>query len=215
MADSIKVTVVDFGRKSLMLRYVDPESGRRRHVSAGTANRKEAQKAAGKLESELREGRYRSKSRTTWDGFTEAYLNDLATMVDLGTMKEATSRGYDIVLGIVERILRPERLSELTPARLDHLAKVLAKDRSPSSVASYFRILRAALHWAKRKGLITDVPTLPKMASGAASTAARWRNLRRGIRAGHRQGRSRCRSRGARIVDVVPARAMGIGSAPQ
>ena len=52
----IKVTVVKLpDRDNLMLRYIDPMTGKQKHKSAGTTNRKEAAKAAGKWEAELRE----------------------------------------------------------------------------------------------------------------------------------------------------------------
>ncbi len=65
MLEEIRVHVLDKNRKNLYLRYVDPITGKDVTKSAKTKNLKEARKAAGKWESELRAGRYKSASKVT------------------------------------------------------------------------------------------------------------------------------------------------------
>ena len=60
MSEEIKVTVCKYpDRPNLVLRYIDPLTGKQKTKSAGTSDEGEAIKAAGKWEDELRTGRYR------------------------------------------------------------------------------------------------------------------------------------------------------------
>jgi len=59
------------GRKCLALRWTDPLTGQVSQKSAKTTNHKEAERAAGKLQAELNEGRYSSPLQFTWDDFRE------------------------------------------------------------------------------------------------------------------------------------------------
>ncbi|MFG0332540.1 MAG: hypothetical protein ACF8TS_04175, partial [Maioricimonas sp. JB049] len=58
MDTTIKVHVVDYGRASLYMRYVDPVTGKQKTRSTGTNKRKQAERIAAKWEAELQEGRY-------------------------------------------------------------------------------------------------------------------------------------------------------------
>ena len=72
MTDStIKVSVANYGRKYLYMRYKDPTTGKSIAKSSGKTTMKEAVKEAGKWEAELREGRYKPLSRVTWTEFRQ------------------------------------------------------------------------------------------------------------------------------------------------
>ncbi len=61
MNDTIKVHVVKYpDRDNLVMRYLDPLTNKHVTRSSGTTKQGEAEKAAGKWEAELREGRYKS-----------------------------------------------------------------------------------------------------------------------------------------------------------
>src|SRR4051794_2704609 len=61
MDDTIRVHVVKYpDRENLVMRYVDPFTGRQVQRSTKTTNKRDADKAAGKWEAELREGRYKA-----------------------------------------------------------------------------------------------------------------------------------------------------------
>ena len=63
--ESIRVCVVNRGRKYLYMRYVDPVTGKVIERSTGETKKAAAVKAAGAWEAELREGRYKSPSKMT------------------------------------------------------------------------------------------------------------------------------------------------------
>ena len=77
MNEEIKVHVLDMGRKSLYMRYRDPMTGKQHTRSTGTSKRRDALKAAGQWEAELREGRYHAPSKTAWGEFRERYEREV------------------------------------------------------------------------------------------------------------------------------------------
>ena len=86
MSEQIRVTVIEYAdRKNLLLSYRDPNTGRLKTKSAGTADRKTAEKAAAVFEAELRDGRYSSPSRTTWKEFCERYEAEVLSGLASGT----------------------------------------------------------------------------------------------------------------------------------
>ncbi len=78
MSDDFQVHVVAYGDgRPLQLQWRDPVTNKRRTKSAGTSDRKKAEKAAGKLEAELREGRYSAPLKTAWTAFRERYEREV------------------------------------------------------------------------------------------------------------------------------------------
>jgi integrase len=163
MTDKLRVIVVFNGakKKFYSLRWFDPMTGRRRYKSAGTANRKQADKAAAVLEAELREGRYAKPSGTTWDDFRERYETEA-----LPALAPRTAHAWRAVANHVERILSPRKVADLTGDRLSFFqAQLRTKKPKPlrdSSIATHLAHLKAALSWAVRVGMIREVPKVQK-----------------------------------------------------
>jgi hypothetical protein len=87
MGDEINVHVIDYGRgRNLMLRYRDPVSGKHVAKSAGTRNKRAAEREAGKWQAELREGRYQKPSRITWEAAREQFTTKVLPGVSRGTV---------------------------------------------------------------------------------------------------------------------------------
>jgi integrase len=193
MHESIKVHVVDYGRKCLYLRYRDPMTGKLVTKSSEVTTRKEASKAAGKWEAELREGRYKARSKILWCEFRERYEEEV-----LPGLADATAVKTAGVFDAVERIVGIEKLASLTAERLSHLVKVLRAEqmeveerakvigengrkqvevrkktvtvvRAESTIKGHLATLKAALRWAKRIGMLHEVPSIdmPKRAKGS------------------------------------------------
>jgi integrase len=160
------VHVVDYGpHRSLVLRYTDPMDGRQKTKSAKTRSKKEALKAAGQWQDELRSGRYHAASKIAWDEFRERYENEVLAALSAGTAHKAQG-----VFNHVEAILRPRLLRDLTEQRLSHLqAELRGKGRSESTIKSILAHLSAALRWAARMKLIPATPAIqrPKRAKGS------------------------------------------------
>lgn len=189
----IKVHVVDRGRKYLYLRYVDPVTGKAIEKSSKSTTQKDAAKAAGKWEDELREGRYKAPSKVTWADFRTQYGDEV-----LPGLADNTDGKVAAVFEAVERIINPEKLAALTAGKISQFVKVfrceemtvqrnelvadekgrkrrvkksktITVKRSESSVQSYLATLKSALNWAQRVGLLHVVPNIdmPKRAKGS------------------------------------------------
>ena len=153
--DEIKVTVVKFpDRSNLMLRYIDPMTGKPKHKSAETDVREHAVKAAGKWEDELREGRYAAPCRIGWDEFRRRYEDEA-----LPALADRTGALRSVVMNHVERILSPKRVQDLTPERLSYLQADLRKaGLKDATVFGMLFHLRSILSWAVTVGMLRAVP---------------------------------------------------------
>jgi len=170
--DEIKVTVVNRrDRANLMLRYIDPATGRQKYKSAGTNEMKAATKAAGKWEDELRDGRYAAPCRINWDEFRRRYEDEA-----LPQLAPRTAEPRAAILNHVEAILSPRKLADLTAERLSYLQAELRKDRvtgvgekkrtipglKDSTIAGQLAHLRSILSWAVNVGMLRAVPKINK-----------------------------------------------------
>ncbi len=183
----IKVKVVEFGdRKHYQMQYVDPVTRKKKTRSTGVVktslkkDRTEAERVAAKWEAELREGRYCDPSKTTWAQFRERYEDEALT-----GLANQTDVKAQIVLNLVERILNPARLRDVTAERLSYFAAELRKAykvgdklrpcRSETTIAGYLAHLRAAMSWAVGLGLIQKLPKFPviKRTKGSAKMKGR------------------------------------------
>jgi integrase len=175
MTDEIKVHVVKYpDRANLVMRYVDPFSGRQVQRSTKTTNKRDADKAAGKWEAELNEGRYKKQCYMTWEEFTEAYRSE-----KLAALAEATAEAAETSFNHVARVVKPARLAEMNTARLAELQRRLRDEgMKETTIATHLRQLRAALSWAVRRGYLRIMPTIemPKRAEGI-SKAMRGRAI--------------------------------------
>lgn len=169
MHDEIKVHVVKYpDRKNLVMRYLDPMTGKQVPRSTGTNKKREAEKVAAKWEAELQEGRYQKRNRMPWDEFKMAYLVD-----GTGNLKQKTVDAYSSTLTAFENHCRPKTVAELTTPKVTAFARLLREQKSPklavASVARHLRHLRLISRWANRQGYLAEVPLfdMPKRASGA------------------------------------------------
>ena len=162
MSEEINVHVVNYGRQSLYMRYTDPVTGKQVTRSTGTRRKRDAERAAAKWESELREGRSRTRSKATWEEFRERievdYLPPLA--------KKSVTK-IDGVLDSFERIAKPKLLSGITADAVTRWQRELrANGLAEATIKSSSAILKAALRWAESIGLIREAPKviMPKRA---------------------------------------------------
>ncbi|MCH7688467.1 MAG: hypothetical protein IH899_17590 [Planctomycetes bacterium] len=164
MNTEIKVHVIDYGRKSLYMRFTDTTTGKHVTKSTGTNKRREAERIAAKWEHDLREGRYQSPSKITWEEFRQRYEDEV-----LPSLADGTGDKVDAIFGIVERYLKPEKLASITAERISFLmSKMREAGRAESTIKSHMSHLKASLNWGKRVGLLTEVPNIdmPKRAKG-------------------------------------------------
>jgi len=159
MADEINVIVIKRkGRKFLSLRYTCPITGEKIEKSSGATSEKEARKQAGEWESELRTGGGRKYS-ALWMDFRLAY--EAATDISL---RVRTVEKISAVFNVIEATMKPDNLKRITPQWLTKFqTRLLNDDRSPATVESHCRHLKAALNWAKEQGIIPAVPQFPRL----------------------------------------------------
>jgi len=174
MADDFRVTVNSCGPdRPLFLRWTDPNTGRRLKRSSGTHDRREAERLAGILEKELREGKYAPPSQLLWEDFTWRYCDQV-----LPGLAKKTGRIVNTVFNQVDRVLGPRRLAQLTSPRLAHFASQLrAEGRSEATIRSYLAHLKSALRWAHDVGLLQHIPKFPKVQRAKRQKVMRGRPL--------------------------------------
>ena len=163
MRESIRVHVVRYpDRQNLMMRYVDPFTGKAKAKSTGTTNRREAERIAAKWEDDLQKGRYKGVSRVSWDDFRRRYEDEVLTGLADNTDLTATT-----ALNVVQKHLSPQRLQDLTAQRISYFQGELRRlGRAEATIRTYLKHLRAALNWAVGVDLLDKAPkiALPKRA---------------------------------------------------
>lgn len=159
MADEISVYLIQRpGRKYWSLRYLCPITGERFEKSSGETNEREARKRAGEWEAELKAGGG-GRVSAKWDEFRIAY--EAATEISLRTR---TGDKISAVFNVIEETMKPDNLKRITPQWLTKFqTRLLEKDRSPATVESHCRHLKAAMNWAKEQGIIPSVPQFPRL----------------------------------------------------
>lgn len=178
MSDEIRVYVVDYGKKNLMMRYRDPLTGKVHTRSTYTKKRREAEKKATEWEVELRSGQYFASVRMPWGDFRLAYER-----AAFPSLKPATERNYTASIDLFESLCKPKRLGDLVTPRVtafaNELRKGITRERrtgeryvvhlSEASIARHLRTLKAVARWAYKEELLPRVPqfSMPKKAAGA------------------------------------------------
>ena len=161
MEESIKVHVVDYGSdrgRNLMMRYVDPYTGRQVTKSTGTRNEKDAVRAAAKWEDDLRNGRYKSPSKVTWEEFREKYETEVAA-----GLADHTQTRISGIFDSVEKHINPDRVRDITSERLSFYVKQLRNaEYEEATIATHLAHLRAALGYAVEWGYLAQLPKLPR-----------------------------------------------------
>ena len=165
----IRVCVVELSnRKYLQLKAVNTETGERWRRSAGTEDRREAEKLAIRWQVELEQG---SRPETlSWDVFVERYA---AEHVD--DLRASTGGNYRETLNLFARLCDLTQLKQVNSARVGRFRQQLAKRKNQKgkpiakeTVARHLRNLRAALNWAEEQNLINNAPKvrMPKLTAG-------------------------------------------------
>ena len=166
MGDEIKVYVVEFGdRPHYQLQWQDPITQRLRtkttkiRRSGPARDRKQAERLAGELEGQLRAGAGGLPSRLSWGEFRARYEREVVPGLAPKTGEKI--RG---VFDRAERELNPQRLRDVTEARLSYLVSVLrGAGAAENTISGHLAHLKAALTWAVDQKLILVRPRMPKI----------------------------------------------------
>lgn len=173
MRKPIQVRVNRYGPRNLTLRWTDPETGERHARSAGTRDRRVAERLAGQLEQELNSGTYREPCRVSWDAFCDDYCE-----AELPQKKPGTRPSILATIGAVNRILKPRTLADLTTKRLADFQRGMVKaGRSPETATAYLSHISTMLKWAVEQELLAEAPKLPKRPKRKPGSRAKGRAI--------------------------------------
>lgn len=183
-------------RKFYLADWTDPVTGRRKRLSTQKVTKRDAERFAGDLEKRLNEGTYREPSKVEWSAFRDRYETDVLPGLAPKTAKKAAA-----AFNVVEKHIAPKQLAALTAEQLSAFtAKLrkaglsiacracdgkekgcgacrgtgrLKKPISESTIKAHLSHLRAAMRWAKRVGMLVEVPTfdMPKRTKQARHRA--------------------------------------------
>jgi len=175
----VKVSVVEFAdRPNYMLQWSDPLTGKRKTRTStverdGTkAAEKRAWSEAGVLQEKLREGAYAATpEKLTWAAFRERYQAEA-----LAALTDGTQENNCNTFGLLERLVSPARLADLTATRLSGFqAKLRELGRREATIKKHLGVVLTALRWARRQKLIREVPEIdmPKRAKAGKAMKGR------------------------------------------
>jgi integrase len=152
-------------RSTLMLQWIDPETGQRKSRTAKTNDPKEAEKARADLEYELNHGRYQEACRLTWERFRELFEAEY-----VATRRLHTQSNYCVTLDTFEAICQPARLRSISERTISRFAAGLREREcrgrtgaQPSTIKVRLQFLHTALSWAVDQKMLPAVPKFPSI----------------------------------------------------
>ena len=172
MKDGTRVYVMEVGgRAYYQLQWLDPLTQRKRTKSTNVPwtglarDRKAAERLAGELEAQLLAGSAAAPSRFGWAEFRERYEKEVVP-----GLAKRTGAKIQGVLDRLEEELRPQRLRDVTEARLSfHVSQLRTSGLSENTITGHLAHLKAVLNWAVAQKLLPVRPALPKIQRGRKS----------------------------------------------
>jgi integrase len=151
-------------RPTLMLQWIDPDTGRRKSKSAETSDEKVAETKRADHESDLNNGRYQEASKLDWDKFRQMFEEEY-----LAGQRETTRDKYRAVLDVFEQIVTPAKLRTINERTLSLFVKGMRERKRPSgktglapiTMHNYLVALKTALGWAVDQKLLPALPGFP------------------------------------------------------
>ncbi|WP_425397472.1 tyrosine-type recombinase/integrase [Aeoliella sp.] len=152
------------GRNIFQMRYLDPYTGKEVTRSTKCTKRKDAEKAAGVWQDELRRGVYVPTSKATWAEVVEHYKETV-----LAQLGDGTATTYFATFNKFETLAKPQRMADLTTNRVVRFVKdCREKGLSEATISRHLRTLKVLARWANKRGMLSRVPTfeIPKHVKG-------------------------------------------------
>ena len=173
MSNSVKVHIFKRkGRKNFEAEFTDPRTGHKHRKTLGTVNKREAEREAGRIEAELREGQWRATRKMKWKDFRKKYETE--GMFDLAP---ASVHAFRNAANKLETLVKPSTLQSVTEEKLNiFTSQMLAEGLSKFTAAGYLRQMKAALRWAVSQKLLMECPAI-RMPKGTSSGKAKGRPI--------------------------------------
>ena len=156
-------------RTNYVCQWTDPITGTLKQKSAGTANRRDADRVAGQLQAKLEAGEDIDPKRIEWSKVivnketgerTPVGLADRYVAEYLTGKAEKTQRKFNAIRVHVDRLINPQYANALTSPKISWLqGKLREEGLEESTIKSSLSALRACLNWGRKTELLTKVPT--------------------------------------------------------
>jgi integrase len=155
-----------FDRDTLILQWIDPDTGQRKSKSTRTTDPAKAEIARRDLEYELNHGTYQESSKLDWERFRELFETEY-----LPGLRPRSREKYGTVFDVFEQIVHPSKLSGVTERTISLFVKGMRERKlrggkvglSRVTIRNYLIALKAALGWAVEQRLLTSMPSFPKI----------------------------------------------------
>ncbi len=161
----VVVWAQNVGRRFPLLQYHDPESGKRKSQSAGTADPDEVERKRAALELALNNGTFRAgANRTSWPAFRELFEAEY-----VAPLRPETRKNFRTALDHFQRVCSPKPLRTITERTLSAFVAGLraspgrakGETMKPSSIKVVMQFIHTALTWAVEQKLMAGVPAFP------------------------------------------------------
>ena len=155
-----------YDRPTLILQWVNPDTGQRKSKSSKTTDPEKAEIARRDLEYELNHGTFQESSRLEWERFRELFEGEY-----LAGLRPRTRERYNGVLDVFEQIIKPEKLGAVTERTISLFVKGMRERKrpgnavglAPMTIKNYLVALKTALGWAVQQKLLSTLPNFPKI----------------------------------------------------
>jgi integrase len=151
-------------RDSLMLQWIDPDSGKRKSKSAETHIPAVAEMKRTELEYELNHGLHKEATRMSWEAFRELFEKE-----HISGCRPRTAISYAEAFDCFERLCKPTTLKSITTRTISAYVGTMRQQKGrngnmqESTIKVRLQFLHGALRWALRQKLITEMPDFPKI----------------------------------------------------
>ena len=147
-----------------LLQWVDPETGKRRTTSAGSADPKEVERRRAEREYELNHGRYVEPSRMSWEQFRDLFEKEY-----VAGLRFRTQEKFATVLDVFEQIISPANLRTITERTISRFVQGMRERKrrngtiglAPMTMKNYLVALKTALGGAVEQKLLPALPNFP------------------------------------------------------
>jgi integrase len=152
-------------RKSLVLQWFCPITGKRKSRSAETSDPEQAEIAREKLQYELRNDKFQEASNLSWAEFRQAFEEEC-----FPNYRPNTRRRMRVVLRHFEAICNPRKVQAIDAKTMSAFVAGMRKRKGrpgpqtmASTIALYLSSLHKVLSWAVKKDALAAVPEFPEV----------------------------------------------------
>ena len=152
------------GRRFIEAQWIDPVTGLKKTRSTKTANKREADRFAARLEDKLNGEGLQEPTRVTWEQLWKRYDEDVLKALSPNTRDKVRTAANALV-----RVLNPKLASSLSTDVLVQFQTSLRKEHlAGSTIRGYLADIKRVLEWGERVRLVGRAPDvhLPKASCG-------------------------------------------------